>query len=74
MVQNVPQDEPTKAPKIGPRYVNIAPERAQHRANMGPRWANNNNNNNNNNNWWVAIGWRDNWLRIMFLRKTGPQK
>ena len=25
MAQNVPQDEPTEAPKIGPRWANIAP-------------------------------------------------
>ena len=35
MAQSVPQDEPTKAPKIGPRWVNIAPRWP----NIGPRGA-----------------------------------
>ena len=34
MAQNVPQDDPTEAPKIGPRCVNIAARWA----NIGPRW------------------------------------
>ena len=36
MAQNVPQDDPTEAPKIGPRGVNIAPRWP----NIGPRWPN----------------------------------
>ena len=49
MADNVPQDDPTEAPKIGPKWANIAPrwanigrrgaqhslQRAQHRAKMG---------------------------------------
>ena len=47
MAQHVPQDDPTEAPKIGPRWVyipprwpNIGPKMAQHRPKRGPTWHN----------------------------------